>query len=56
MRLGLREHEVPIRELLRERLFPARVGLPPEWARYYWGEVPTRRIPNARRHRLKLAA
>jgi len=55
MRLGLREHEVPIRELLRERLFPARVELPPEWARYYWGEVPTRRIPNARRHQLKLA-
>jgi hypothetical protein len=56
MRLKLKERPIPIRELLRERLFPTRVELPEEWARYYWGEVLTRRIPNARRHRLKLAA
>src|SRR5262245_11344285 len=56
MRLGLRDRKVSIRELLSERLFPTRVELPREWARYYWGEVPTRRIPNARCHRLKLAA
>jgi transposase-like protein len=56
MRLGLTDRPVPIRELLRERLFPNRVDLPPEWARYYWGEVRTRRIANERRHRLKLAA
>ena len=56
MRLGLTERPIPVRELLRERLFPTRVELPQEWARYYWDEVPTRLIPNARRHRLKLAA
>jgi transposase-like protein len=56
MRLGLRDRPVPIRELLRERLFPTRVDLPPEWARYYWGEVRTRRIAHERRHRLKLAS
>jgi len=56
MRLGLSERPVPIRELLRERLFPTLVDLPEEWARYYREEVPTRRIPNARRHRSKLAA
>jgi len=32
------------------------VRLPAEWARYYWGEIPTRRIAHERRHRLKLAA
>ena len=47
---------MPIRELLRRRLFPTRVDLPEEWARYYWGEVRTRRIAHAHRHRLKLAA
>jgi hypothetical protein len=56
MRLKLKERPIPIEELLGERLFPTRVELPEEWARYYWGEVLTRRIPNARRHRLKLAA
>jgi len=47
---------VPIREILRERLFVTRVELPAEWARYYWGGVRTRRIANEQRHRLKLAA
>ena len=56
MRLGLKERPVPIREILRERLFPARTELPEEWAGYYWGEVRTRRIANEQRHRLKLAA
>src|SRR5512144_2542807 len=55
MRLGLRERPIPVEELLRERLFPTRVELPEEWARYYGDQVPTRRIPNQRRHRLKLA-
>jgi transposase-like protein len=55
MRLGLTQRPVPIEELLRDRLFPARVELPPEWARYYRGDVPTRRIKNERRHRLQLA-
>ena len=56
MRLGLRNRPVPIREILRERLFVTRVELPAEWARYYWGGVRTRRIANEQRHRLKLAA
>jgi hypothetical protein len=56
MRLGLKERPVPIAELLRSRLFPSRVELPPEWARYYRGDVPTRRFANEQRHRLKLAA
>jgi len=56
MRLKLTERPIPIREILSQRLFPSRVELPAEWARYYRGEVATRRIANARRHRLKLAA
>ena len=56
MRLGLASRPIPIRELLSQRLFPTRVALPAEWARYYRGEVVTRRITNERRHRLKLAA
>ena len=56
MRLGLRDHPVPLAELLRSRLFPGRVGLPEPWGRYYRGEVRTPRIPNHRRHRLRLAA
>jgi len=56
MRLQLRDRPVPIEELLRARLFPSRITLPEEWARYYRGEVRTRRIANERRHRLNLAA
>jgi transposase-like protein len=55
MRLGLRARPVPMAEILATRLFPARVALPAEWQRYYRREVPTRRLPHARRHRLKLA-
>jgi len=40
---------------LSSRLFPSRVGLPPEWERYYRGEITTRYLKNERRHRLKLA-
>ena len=56
MRLGLRDRPAPVREILCRRLFPERVKLPVEWARYYSGEVATRFIKNERRHRLKLAA
>jgi hypothetical protein len=41
--------------MLAWRLFPARVKLPEPWASYYRGELRTPRIPNHRRHRLKLA-
>jgi transposase-like protein len=56
MRLGLERRPVPLREILRGRLFPERVELPAEWARYYRGDVVTRYVKNERRHRLKLAA
>lgn len=56
MRLGIRSHPVPVPELLKRRLFPWRVKLPEPWAAYYRGEVRTPRIPNHRRHLLKLAA
>ena len=56
MRLGLTERLIPVRELLRERLFPSLADLPEEWTRYYGEEIPTRRIANEHRHRLKLAA
>jgi len=56
MRLGLRARPVPLREILRWRLFQERVRLPAEWARYYRGDVVTRYLKNEHRHRLKLAA
>ena len=56
MRLGLAKRPVRLREMLRGRLFPSRIALTEEWARYYRGEVRTARIKNERRHRLKLAA
>ena len=55
MRIGLKDRPIPIREILKQRLFPERVQLPAEWARYYRGEVVTRYLKNERRHRLKLA-
>jgi len=55
MRLGIAEGPVGIRQVLSQRLFPGRITLPAEWARYYRREVPTRRIPNPRTHQLKLA-
>jgi hypothetical protein len=55
MRIGLRDRPVALPERLAARLFTQRVNLPPVWERYYRGDVPTRTIPNERRHRLKLA-
>jgi len=55
MRLGLSTRPIPIRELLRSRLFPTRVPLPEPWDEYYGGRVRTRRIRNERRHCLRLA-
>ena len=56
MRAGLRSHPVSVTRMLAQRLFPWRVQLPEPWAAYYRGDVRTPRIPNHRRHRLKLAA
>jgi transposase-like protein len=55
MRAGIERRPIPVREILEWRLFPARVQLPEPWASYYRGELRTPRIPNHRRHRLKLA-
>jgi hypothetical protein len=55
MRLGLAERPMGTVSLLSRRLFPSRIRLAPEWARYYRRGVPTRRIANPRRHQLKLA-
>src|SRR2546423_559185 len=55
MRLGLADRPIPLREILRERVFATRIKLPALWSGYYRGEVPTRRIRNEQRLRLKLA-
>jgi transposase-like protein len=55
MRAGICDRPIPVRELLRWRLFPERVGLPEEWLGYYRGEIRTRRIRNEQRRSLRLA-
>lgn len=55
MRLGLQKTPLSVKRLLQERLFPSQVALPAEWAIYYRRAIPSREIPNARRHALKLA-
>ncbi len=55
MRAGICSRPIPVPELLRWRRFPSRIALPEEWRDYYQGRVRTRRIPNERRHELKLA-
>ena len=54
-RLGRIDHKVTVRETLRERLFPSRIPLPEVWQTYYDRDVPTRKVPNAIRHRLRYA-
>ena len=49
------DRKITAREVLRERLFPARIPLPDVWQTYYDREVPTRKVPNAVRHRLRYA-
>jgi hypothetical protein len=55
-RLGIVARRLSIEDVLRTRLFPHRVGMPERWADYYWRRIPTRRIPNGRRHTLRYAA
>jgi transposase-like protein len=55
-RLGILGRKLTVDEVLAERLFPQRIGLPDRWAPYYWRLTPTRRIPNGRRHTLRYAA
>jgi hypothetical protein len=56
MRVGVCTRRVGVRELLKERLFPSRIGLPQAWAEHYWGLVESRQIRNPKRHTLKYAA
>ena len=55
-RAGVCRERWSVRRLLAERLFPGRIPLPEAWQDHYWGRVPTRRLPNARCHRLRYAA
>lgn len=55
MRLGIEARRWTVPRMLERRLFPGRVALPQRWQRYYWRQVPTRMIPNARTHRLRYA-
>jgi len=56
MRAGVCARRLDVREILKWRLFPGRIGLPEPWADHYWGRVPARQYPRARRRRLKFAA
>jgi len=55
-RLGLLARKLDVADVLRERLFPSRIPLPPRWADYYWRRIPTRRIANPAMHRATYAA
>ena len=54
-RLGLLARRLRIADILKTRLFPSRVRLPERLMRYYRREIETRRVPNGRTHRLRLA-
>jgi len=55
MRLGVESRPLTVGELLEERLFVGRVGLPRAWAEHYWRRVTTRYLANNHRHRLRYA-
>lgn len=54
-RLGLTHRRLTLPQLLRERLFPTRVALPPLLRLYYERRVVTRRLPGSRPHELAYA-
>jgi transposase-like protein len=54
MALGLATRPLAWEEILDARIFVTRVRLPAPLDRYYFGRVPTRQLPNAREHRLRL--
>jgi transposase-like protein len=55
MRLHLLPARLSVEDVLRERLFVTRIGLPARLSTYYFGNTPTRRIPNGRVHDLRYA-
>ena len=50
MKKGLLARRLTVMEVLKRRLFPGRIGLPPRWAEYYERAVVTREIGRNRRH------
>jgi hypothetical protein len=52
MRLGVCPTPLSVRRVLRQRLFPKRVQLPPRWWDYYRRLIPTPPIPRPRHHSL----
>jgi transposase-like protein len=55
MRVGLTATPLSPGQLLKDRLFFRRVGMPGSWRGYYRRLVPTVGIPRPRRHELRLA-
>ncbi len=55
MLAGIADRILPIRELMKERLFATRIALPQPWRDYYCRLITTRRIFNPRTHRLQRA-
>jgi len=55
MARGMCERPLTAAAILRERLFPGRIALPPCWQRYYWGRVRTRPLAVNRVHGLTYA-
>ena len=55
MRAGILTQRWSVARILKERLFPGRIALPERWQVHYRGLTPTRRISNARSHRLAYA-
>ena len=55
MALGIATRPLGWEEILSRRIFVTRVRLPAPLERYYFGRVPTRQLPSAREHRLRLA-
>ena len=52
---GLFDRPLQVVEILSQRYFPARIGLPRRWREYYAGSVETRALPNNRSHQLVYA-
>ena len=52
---GVVDRKLAVEEVLAERLFPGRIGLPGVWGDYYWSRVRTRALVPNREHDLKYA-
>ena len=55
MRLGLIRRRLEVEEVLAQRLFPTRIGLPEPWGDYYWRRVKTRAMPHCTEHKKRYA-